>query len=55
MKEQYIYGIEVNGVHLRDDFYEEGEIEKLNKNIAYSRKILPDEKFAIVKFKRVTL
>ena len=53
MKEQYIYFIEVNGIKLRDDFYEEDELEKLYKNIAFSRKLLPDDKFEIVKFKRV--
>ncbi len=53
--EQYIYCIEVNGIHLRSDFYGEDELEKLNKNIAYSRKMLPSDKFEIAKFKRVKL
>ena len=57
MQEQYIYGIEVHVEgdtwHLRDDFYEEDELGKLKKNIAYSRKQLPQDKFRIVKFKRI--
>ena len=57
MTNQYIYGIEVHVEGdiwlLRDDFYEEDEIELLNKNIKYSRKQLPNDKFRIVKFVRV--
>ena len=57
MQEEYLYGIEVHVEgkiwHLRDDFYEWDELEKLNKNIAYSRKHLPQDKFRIVKFKRI--
>ena len=56
MENKYIYGIEVHVEgdiwHLRDDFYEEHEKEKLEKNIAYSRKHLSEEKFRVVKFKR---
>ncbi len=57
MEKEYLYGIEVHVEgdtwHLRDDFYEEHELEKLNKNITYSRKQLPQDKFRIVKFKRM--
>lgn len=53
----YCYGIEVhiedNEWYLRDDMYGESDLELAKKNCKHARKQLPDDKFRVVKFKRV--
>ncbi len=57
MENKYIYGIEVHVEgkvwHLRDEVYTEDEKELLEKNIAYSRKQLPEDKFRVVKYRKI--
>ena len=57
MENEYCFGIEVhiegNQWHLRSDMYNEGDLELARKNCKYAQKQLPDDKFRIVKFKRV--
>ena len=57
MLNKFIYGVEVHVKgeewKLRSDVYEEDELELAQKNVKFSRKTLPEDKFRIIKFKRI--